>query len=329
MEVACFCRQSIFDVYLGLTAAGYELANPSRAGAMIEAVGAAVWAETTMAYFAQARIADGRINPYWPRGSILAGVSCLTEEHRLGTDLDSLQAYLATLHNVAPNERGPELARWLLAFPEQKRLLRASGSYSVLFLEYVQIIQREAAQNEAGYRWQVERAGEALARLLPSRPFSVRTVLNPLQADELVDVLRAGDAVWVITSHLRPDAGVHELAHAHLEAWLLEWAPLISFHRELLDAVYEPMRRAGYAWDRSAASWLNVLTETMARCLTVWVLSDGDPAKGEAQVDALGRQGFLYARPVFEALVSARPPLTERWLRDCFHACGVAATHFS
>lgn len=38
MGATRFCRQSVLDVYLGLTAAGYDLANRSRAGAIVQAI---------------------------------------------------------------------------------------------------------------------------------------------------------------------------------------------------------------------------------------------------------------------------------------------------
>ncbi|HHW11153.1 MAG TPA: hypothetical protein GXX29_14420 [Firmicutes bacterium] len=52
-------RQSIFDVYLGLTVAGYELAAPSRAGRINKAIAAASWPPDLRLYFGRARLAAG------------------------------------------------------------------------------------------------------------------------------------------------------------------------------------------------------------------------------------------------------------------------------
>jgi len=38
VDVTCLLDQGVFDVYLGLTASGYELASPSRAQAVTEAI---------------------------------------------------------------------------------------------------------------------------------------------------------------------------------------------------------------------------------------------------------------------------------------------------
>lgn len=81
---------------------------------------------------------------------------------------------------------------------------------------------------------------------------SAYTILHPLQADELVDVLRYENAACVIISHLRPESYVHELVHVYVDALLEEWTPVISTRKGLLDAVSEPMLRFSYAWDRSA-----------------------------------------------------------------------------
>jgi hypothetical protein len=324
LDAASFCRQSVFDVYLGLTAAGYDLANASRAGEILRAISAEEWPSATLDYFRQARIADGRVNPYWPRGSILASISCLMDDRHIGADLASIQSYLETLSNVSPSERDQETAAWAMALPEQKRLLRSSRGYSAVWSEYIKAVEREIEVRDYDYRQRAEYAESVLTSLLCSRPLSVGTILNPLQADPLVDVLRTGDSLYVITSHLRPEAYVHELVHVYLDALLRQWAPIISARKDLLNAVYEPMLHFSYAWDRSASSWMNVFSETLVRCLTVWALSGGNRESWEQQVGAMVCDGFLYAPFVSEAIASAKQPLTEQWLIDCLDACEAA-----
>lgn len=50
-------------------------------------------------------------------------------------------------------------------------------------------------------------------------------------------------------------------------------------------------------------------------------MNGNDQKSCNEQVDALVCQGFLYARPVLEAITSAKQPLTEQWLIDCLDAC--------
>jgi hypothetical protein len=324
LDTASFCNQSVFDVYLGLTAAGYNLANPIRANAITEVISTEDWPQATLGYFGKARIDDGRVNPYWPRGSILTSISYLTECYEMGTNQESIRSYLETLGNIAPSERDQDIVQWAMVLPEQKRILRCSSRYSAIFFEYAKTIEREVGKNGYSYSQRVDSAKSKLARLLPSLSLSVCTVLNPLQADELVDIVEISNSVCVITSRLRPEAYVHELVHVHIDALLKEWVPIISARKHLLDAVYESMLYSSYAWDRSASSWVNVFIETLVRCLTAWILVGNAPASIEKQVCTMVREGFLYAHPVFEAIVLARQPLTEQWLVDCLDACEAA-----
>lgn len=200
MDTASFYRQSVFGVYLGLTAASYDLANPLRANAITKVISAEDWPRATLEYFGKARIDDGRVNPYWPRRSILTSISYLTEGYEMGIDLDSIRSYLGRLGNIAPSERDQEIAQWAMALPEQKRLLGCSTRYSGIFSEYAKTVEHEVEENGYSYSRRVDNAKSKLTRLLPSSSLSVCTVLNPLQADELVDVVEMRNSVCVIPS---------------------------------------------------------------------------------------------------------------------------------
>ena len=317
--------------------------------------GGPAWPPDLRLYFGRARLADGRINPYWPLGFLLTGVSCLTEDYGMSTDLDAIRNYLATLDQVSPAERSLETALWLQALPEQKRRLRAAGGYGAVFSVYAEVVAGEIEVNGDHFRRRVGEAMERLERFLPTLGRSMPTlgrslptldrslpelerhlpanghspvsmVLNPLQADPLVDVVRHGKVVLVIASRLRPIAYVHELAHLYVDALVKEWTPLLSARIGLLEAVYEPMHRYSYAWDRSATSWINVFAETMVRCLTVLSMYGDNRELCNGEIAALEGEGFLYARPVYETIVSAgQSLLTEEWLADCLKACEVVA----
>lgn len=313
----------VFDVYLGLTASGYHLANPIRAGLLIQAVLTGNWPKTALDYFREARIDDGRVNPYWPRGSILAAVAWLTECGDLDPDLSSICAYLATLRNVSPAERGCDVAKWALALPDHILSLESCSEYGNALSAYALSVEQEISSNGLDYCRKVRHAVSKLARLFPGPPQSVLTVLNPLQADELTDVIHTDRSACIVTSRLRPESYLHELIELHLEAVLPEWRPAIARRRRLLDAVYESMNQLSYAWDRTDTSWVNVFCETLTRSLAAWVLAGHSPPQLEEQVGQIVGGGFIYARPIVEAIAGGASvhPLTVEWLERCLDAC--------
>ncbi len=331
MELNTADDQGIFDVYLGLAASGYDLANPHRAGAICEAVAAENWGRQTLQYFRFARINDGRVNPYWPRGSILAAASLLIDNAPATAHLAMIRAYLAALDNLSPAEADDATAIWATALPEQAASLRTAGAYSEARARYRHAIQAEIHENGLRYEREVLAAQRGLHALLPSLSSpQVTTVLNPLQADPLTDVVSVRDRVYVVTSHLRAESYVHELVHILLDPRLRAWEDRIARNVRLLDPVYDRMTRLTYAWDRSAASWNNVFAETLVRVLTA-ALGDGRPDRQASQIAALVQAGFAYALPIAETIAGAgrEEPLSDQWLDRCLQACARAAGQYT
>ena len=219
------------------------------------------------------------------------------------------------------------MARWAAALPERTKRLRTVHQYQNVLSCYRDVILRDMEENGLSYHHRAEAASAILRTLFPTCRPQVVTILNPLQADPLTDFVETDGHGWVVTSHLRADSYVHELVHVCLESVLREWIPHISEHLHLLDAVYQPMVRLSYAWDRSASSWVNVFSETLVRTLTLWVLEGQVPDTLQVQLEAIVREGFLYARPIADTLASmnGRQPLSEQWLERCLHACHDAA----
>lgn len=321
MSSGAYYNQSVFDVYLGLTASGYNLANPVRAKCITSVILAQDWGQPTLDYFRRAYVCDGRVNPYWPRASILTAIGILTDQYSPTALLPFVRSYLTTLRNIPPIERDEQTAKWAAGLPDQIKYLRSSKHYRDIFSCYQDVICREVEENGPGYHHLVEAANAVMWSLFPTSQSQIATVLNPLQADLLTDVVETDACVWVIMSHLRAESYVHELIHVCLEDVLPQWIPLISRYQHLLNAVYQPMLRLSYAWDQSEDSWINVFTETLVRTLTFWVLNIQSPSVLREHIETLVQDGFLYARPILDTLVEmGSNPLSEQWLERCLHA---------
>lgn len=315
-------NQDVFDVYLGLTASGYDLANPNRAGVIHNALMAENWSQQTLQYFAQARINDGRVNPYWPRASILASVSLLIDRIPVSSHLTLIQTFLAAMDNLSLADMDHAMISWATELPKQTAVIRTSRTYARAWKSYQQAIQREIRENGLRYQQEMLAAQGRLRVLLPPQASMSQlvTILNPLQADPLTDVVEGCDRVYVVTSHLRPESSMHELVHILLSPWLRKWEERITASVGLLDLVYDRVAYLTYAWDRSSGSWKNVFSETLVRVLTALVAGDGDP---QVQIRDLVQEGFAYARPMAEtiAAMGKSQSLSGEWLDQCLCTC--------
>ena len=324
-------NQNIFDTYLGLTASGYDIANPNRTSAICNLIGAENWDLRTLRYFRFARINDGRINPYWPRVFILTFVSLLTDQVPRGLHSALIRTHLAAIGNLSPTEVNATTAGWAAAFPEQAALLRTSRIYTDARTCYRDAIQDEIRENGIHFGREVLAAQDRLHALLPSHSLSqqVTTILNPLQADPLTDVVNVRGRIYVVTSHLRVESYVHEQIHIWLEPYLSAWKDQIAKNVELLNPLYDRMTYLTYAWDHSAASWNNVFLETLTRVITILVSDGGDPEQQTQQIEDLVQQGFTYARPIAETMLmmGKAQALSGEWLERCFRSCAETSKH--
>ena len=318
-------KQAVFDVYLGLIASGYHLDNPERTGALRRTILGGNWNQQDINYFGLACINDGRINPYWPRASILTAVSLLTEHAEKAAHLALVRAYLATMSNISPEEANEATAVWIAAVPEHCMSLRSTVGYHEVWECYRNIIRYDLKENGPRYECEVFAARRRLSALFrpPLNKVEVVTVLNPLQADPLTDIVKSGNRIYVITSHLRVGSYIHELVHIFLDPYLNDWTERISQHSYLLNPVYERMASLRYAWDRSSASWCNVFSETLVRVLTVMVFDSDTDASLISAIQGIVEDGFLYAWPVFDTLAKNdfQLPLSDQCLDRCLQAC--------
>ena len=316
--------QNIFDVYVGFTASGYHLGNPERIGDISVRIQSASWDAQTLQYFRFARIDDGRINPYWPRGSILASVALLAEHTEKQMLIEMVSEHLSGMENISPADLDTYVVEWAARLPRYLALVRDCRSYQELWDDYCKIIQDEIIENGPSYTDKVLASRSRLGGLFPEQffPSHCVTVLNPLQANPLTDIVHVEDHIYIITSHLRPESYIHELIHVLLAPYLADWKERIMQSENLLEPVYEDMVRMAYAWDSSAESWHNVFTETLVRVLTVFA-ADGEGQA--AQLDSLLKQGFIYARPIYDSIVITQA-LSSEWLAQCLLACeGIAS----
>ena len=322
-------NQRVFEVYLGLTTSGYDLGNPNRITAMHKSIQAADWSQQTLQYFRYACVNDGRINPYWPRASILTLVGILIDLEPSNFNKVMIRTHLAGIDNISPEDMDDDVINWAGTLIEQMMSLRGSQSYADAWACYQQIVQDEIRKKGNQYQTEILSAQDRLFDLLPfqSSPLKMTTILNPLQADPLTDIVSVQNCHYVVTSHLRTDSFIHELIHLSIDPYLSVWKDQLLRNMDLLDSAYEPMAHLSYAWDHSYASWQNVFSETLVRVLTLLVSENEDLESQKAQIETLVQQGFIYARPIAETITMIKgvQPLSDEWLKECLRACTLIA----
>lgn len=318
-------NQRVFEVYLGLTASGYDLGNPNRTAAIYKIIRAANWNQQALKYFSYASINDGRINPYWPRASILTLVSILVDLEPSNFNKAMVRTYLAGIDNISPEDMDEDVINWAGDLIEQIRLLREAQGYADAWACYQQIVQDEILRKGNQYKNEILSAQDRLFDLLPLRssPIRITTLLNPLQADPLTDIVSVHNCHYIVTSHLRTNSFIHELIHISINPYLRIWKDRLSKSKHLLELVYDRMEHLSYAWDHSSDSWLNVFTETLVRVLTVLVSENESLESQESHIEDLVQQGFIYSRPIAETIIMAKSihPFSYEWLEDCLQAC--------
>ena len=229
------------------------------------------------------------------------------------------------MNNISPGDLDDNVINWASALDEKIELLRETLEYAEVWVDYQKIVEDEICEKGNRYKTEILTAQDQLFNLLPFQSSSIQitTVLNPLQADPLTDVVSINNFHYIVTSHLRPNSFIHELIHITINPYLNIWKDHLSKSKHLLDPVYDRMEYLSYAWDHSSVSWQNVFSETLVRVLTALVSENENMESRESQIEDLVQQGFAYARPIAETITNAKKinPLSYEWLENCLQVC--------
>jgi hypothetical protein len=137
---------------------GYNLANPNRADSITGIILAQDWERPILDYFRWAYIGDGRVNPYWPRASILTAVGILTDNIDSTRVFPFIHSYVTSLRNVSVTEKDEQTIMWAASLPEKIQYLRSCQHYQIISSSFREAIRREVAENRANYNNLVKKA---------------------------------------------------------------------------------------------------------------------------------------------------------------------------
>ena len=318
LESVMHPSKQIFSIYAGLTAAGYDMAPPSR---LVSAIRDANWPDEVLAYFGEARTGGCAVNPYWPRAFLLALASLYLPEsppYRFPDRL-AVARHVESLDSVSPDEKDEDTVDWILGLPEVYGLLSAQPVLETLWDLYqgsIDLARWNSAVSEA----------ESLVAKRMGIPVDVlpRTmaVPNPLQAPEQTDAVAVGGTVYLIAAEPDTSSCVHEILHDLLTPALQLAHPMTDQYAYLLTAVLNDMLRLAYAWDESAESWRRVFQEQFIRAAEIWVSHGGDP-KLPQYAGVHADQGFQYVPAIVRQFQTSWSGMLsiEDFIADCLRAC--------
>ncbi len=288
---------------MGLTAAGYDMADPQDEavqGIIVRIRSVAEWPPEMIGYFAAARTGRAEVNPYWPRASLLSSTSLfIGPDHLLsGEAREELERVVLGADNLSPKDKAPDVLSWLTNLPEALAPVMKSPAFPSLWLGYLAVIEGRGGGWEAEVMRAVIALEETLGLPADEHP-RVDFVPSLLQSPHLADYAMTGDTLRIIAT--RPDglSIVHELLHQVLDRPVREavlevaeasgsgteasrGAETFRDREALRDRVnLEKMRALGYAWDDTLESVVRVLQETWVRAASLWIMYKDDPERAE------------------------------------------------
>jgi len=142
-------NRTLFTVYIGLTISGYDLTdkNDEEIASLRTRILNLDYSGKTVDYFTFAKSNRNQLNPYWPRGSILAAAAFFissTKYPQYETFDDFIQ-FERSVTNFSREELNDDVIGWLRELPVYIDLLTGNDSFPAIWAEYQKVIYRRSA----------------------------------------------------------------------------------------------------------------------------------------------------------------------------------------
>lgn len=291
--------KSVFILYTGLTASGYDLASSTADDPMmslIDAIKYHTWASAAVSYFREARLEGGGVNPYWPRAAMLLNASFyLSDNPAEGyTDQEEVFGTVARFPTDAAN-KDTETASWIREFPRMRRLIEDDPAFPILWGRFCDAVDAERLRP---FEDAAQRAVTCITSGLGAHAEAISdfvVVPNPLQAPQIADFVRKDGILFAVIASPRPLSIAHELLHSIFEKALAqERDTIVGYRRLFAPNMVEAMVKMQYAWDSGDESWLRVFEESLVRAATIWMKGRNTPGEPNRLATLEAGVGFAY-----------------------------------
>lgn len=312
--------KNIFTVYVGLIASGYELSQDK---GMAESISAVKWDASAVRYFGKARTTYCDVNPYWPRGSMVA-VASLDLEDKPGfeyADFMRMKKKLDSFGNVDPDENGKETELWLQQLPVYYSLIRENKEFQRLWDEYVRRVEAVSSEFIDAVNRAKEKVSSRFKINIAQLP-DLRVIPNILGLSFNADFAEIDNIIYVICAQPAISSFVHEYLHNILERGVRYNQEKVREKAYLINPVFESMLYYKYAWEKDSSSWCRIFEENLVRAATIWV-NDPDDNTASQSLKSQESMGFLYVPVLLEEFKISEFDYnkSEGFIIKCLQAC--------
>lgn len=262
---------AISAIYFALLQCGYDYYSFERDAAHIAAVERYIGMEKSPSFFSEVRRASCEVYPFWPRAAILE-----TAAFFLGASFDrfedpaSLVKRIESAKNIAPEEKGASLWKWLKGFPEAiKDVMNRDG-----FRHYLEWENEWIAEQSKTHCGELDLLEETLqiCRERYRAPFQdLRVVLNPIKCVYSSDHYVCGDAFIFTSGAMRTESVIHEYLHTVVH-------PVLERETIAVRKAKYPEIDESYYLDGGESGYRNAFEEYVVRMLTQLVMKREYPS---------------------------------------------------
>ena len=284
------CNRDLFASWCALTAAGYDLAEPTGVTAeLLEGIHTLPLDAQICAWFGRARTDNIRVNPWFPRASALSA-GCFFPERALGS-------FLTFLRSTGTMDVDDAFVDWIAPYRAYIEAVKQSKGFAELWNRYRE--EMFNAQDEAVLK-------ELEAKLL-SFGYTIKEevifVPNGLQSPYLADYVLVGRQLFVICAMLNPLGIVHEYLHRALPEFQSTWLRIANTVETALLVNIEKMKAYGYILDDSPQSTAHALEDCFVRAVSALIVG-GDL---KAYAYNCQKDGFVFASALIEEAAFSAP----------------------
>jgi hypothetical protein len=267
-------NKELFTAYAGLTAAGYDLAdkNDEDIAGLCRHIREMHYPQSVIDYFANARTNQNKVNPYWPRGSLLSSACFFISGKRTSRyeTFEDLLQFVHSLHNINQKEINDEVINWLQQLPRFIDVITSNDGFDELWRKYRRIIDMRMEN----YTKVLDLADQGIRDFGTNSSLKFPDILfspNLLQSPYLADFVTKGNNLFIIKT--APDilSIIHESLHSVISLQREYFKEYVRKHDFAKIADAGKLSSSGYMWNESEESMINVLEESFVRGISIAV----------------------------------------------------------
>lgn len=262
----------LFYVCVGLTASGSDGYDHNDADivSLVKQIHNANFSNNIKSWFSRARTGQIEVNPYWPRGSMLA-TACFFTDDEYKFNIDSFNAFIGSTGSISDPIGIEDFKCWISELPNILREMDSNPATALLWKEYCRIVGMRSLE----WNDMTEKAVNASKIFFGDD--APEMVFNPnLFTPYCADFVRIGNRI--ITISYTPDAEtmLHETMHTAVAKYRVKISNYAETHGLGNFADKNKMIEFGYMEDESAASAAHVIEECFVRAIAVTLSGKND-----------------------------------------------------